>query len=152
MHRTVSIILLDDFSEAACDTVIASLSILLPEAVPMPTHMGDTFLEDYTPTLRHLAIHPPGQLILTLSSLDPTDFVPDSTRLVCQKLFPGFGTILRQVAMPTNPAAIFWTNTAGLCDQTLIVNLPEDPDVIRVGLPLLFPAIPNAIRLAGKAI
>lgn len=152
MHRTVSIILLNNFSEAAYDTVMESLAILLPEAVPIPTHMGDTFLEDYAPSLRHLAIHQPGQLILTLSSLDPTDFVPEATRFVSDKLFPGFGTILRQAALPANPAALLWDNTAGLCDQTLIVNLPEDPDAIRAGLPLLFPAIPNAIRLAQKAI
>lgn len=111
--------------------------------------MDDTFLADLEHSLRDLSARTPGQLILTLSSLDPTDFVPYSTRLVCQKLFPGFGTLIRQAALPTNPAALLWNNTAGLCGQTLIVNLPDDAEVIRGSLPLLFPAIPNAIRLAS---
>ncbi|TAE34429.1 MAG: hypothetical protein EAZ91_00400 [Cytophagales bacterium] len=149
MHKTVPLILLPDFSEAACDAVVTSLAILLPEAVLLPMHMGNMSLADYEHSLRGLANNPPGQLILTLSSVDPTDFVSEATRRVCQKLFPGFGTLIRQAALPTNPAALLWDNTAGLCGQTLIVNLPSDANVIRTSLPLLFPAIPNAIRLAS---
>lgn len=89
-------------------------------------------------------------LILTVGGINPVEFVPNATMAVCHKLFPGFGTMLRQTALPTNPAALLWRNTAGLRNQTLIVNLPDDVAAIRVGLPLLFPAIPNAIRLAGR--
>lgn len=88
-------------------------------------------------------------LILTVGGISPVGFVPEATKAVCHKLFPGFGILLRQTALPTNPAALLWRNTAGLRNQTLIVNLPDDVAAIRAGLPLLFPAIPNAIRLAG---
>lgn len=88
-------------------------------------------------------------LILAIGDIDPAGFVPDATMAVCHKLFPGFGTLLRQTALPNNPAALLWRNTAGLHNQTLIVNLPDDQEAIRAGLPLLFPAIPNAVRLAG---
>ncbi len=87
-------------------------------------------------------------LILTVGGIDPVGVVPDATKAVCDKLFPGFGTMLRQTGLPAEPAALLWRNTAGLRNQTLLVNLPDSVETIRAGLPLLFPAIPNAIRLA----
>lgn len=90
-------------------------------------------------------------LILTIGGIDPADCVPDATEAICDKLFPGFGTLIREIARPQNPAALLWRNTAGLRNQTLIVNLPHSVEAIRAGLPLLFPGIPNAIRLAGKS-
>ncbi len=108
---------------------------------------------DWEIMLRQLADNQSVLLILTIGGIGPVGCVPDATKTVCHKLFPGFGTILRDLERlrPTSSQAVslFWRNTAGLRHQTLIVNLPDSVETIQAGLPLLFPAIPNAVRLAG---
>ncbi|MCY7359402.1 MAG: molybdopterin adenylyltransferase [Rudanella sp.] len=131
------------------DTLIqAILSDHLPELSFSYKIVSDATQAGWETVLTRLADEEEVSLVLTTGGIDPVGFVPDATVAVCNKLFPGFGTIIRQAVLPTNPAALLWRNTAGLRNQTLIVNLPDSVETIRVGLPLLFPAIPNAIRLA----
>ena len=134
------------------ETVGRLLAEQLPNAEQVTTHSVTNKQNVLEETLTRLADEDQVSLLVTIGGIGPTGYMPDVTQAVCNKLFPGFGTILRQTALRTNPAAILWRNTAGLRHQTLIVNLPDSFDAILIGFPLLFPAIPNAIRLAGGKI
>lgn len=138
--------------EVILETVRSVLAEQLPNTgfVPASVIQGGAYTLEQT--MIRLADDDHVSVIVTVGGIGPTGYVSDATQAVCHKLFPGFGTILRQTALRTNSVATLWRNTAGLRHQTLIVNLPGSVEVIQEGLPLLFPAIPNAIRLAGEKI
>jgi molybdopterin adenylyltransferase len=79
----------------------------------------------------------------------PRDVTPEATAAVCQKMMPGFGELMRQVSLQYVPTAILSRQTAGIRNQTLIVNLPGKPKAIRQCLDAVFPAVPYCIDLIG---
>ena len=79
----------------------------------------------------------------------PRDVTPEATETVCTKLLPGFGELMRAVSLQFVPTAILSRQTAGIRNQTLIVNLPGKPKAIRQCLDAVFPAIPYCIDLIG---
>ncbi len=60
---------------------------------------------------------------------------------------PGFGELMRQVSLQYVPTAILSRQTAGIRNQTLIINLPGKPKSIRECLDAVFPAVPYCIDL-----
>jgi len=79
----------------------------------------------------------------------PRDVTTEATEAVCQKLLPGFGEQMRAVSLQYVPTAILSRQTAGICQESLIVNLPGKPKSIRECLDAVFPAIPYCIDLIG---
>jgi molybdopterin adenylyltransferase len=77
----------------------------------------------------------------------PRDVTPDATEVVCQKMMPGFGELMRQESLKIVPTAILSRQTAGIRGSTLIVNLPGKPSAIKDCLDAVFPAIPYCIEL-----
>ena len=90
-------------------------------------------------------------LIVTTGGTGPAlrDVTPEATEAVCQKLLPGFGELMRAASLKHVPTAILSRQTAGIRNQTLIVNLPGRPKAIRENLEAVFPAIPYCIDLIG---
>ncbi len=88
-------------------------------------------------------------LIITSGGTGPAkrDVTPEATEAVCDKMMPGFGELMRQVSLQYVPTAILSRQTAGIRNQTLIVNLPGKPKAIRQCLDAVFPAIPYCIDL-----
>lgn len=88
-------------------------------------------------------------LIVTCGGTGPSkrDVTPEATLRVCQKILPGFGELMRQVSLTQVPTAILSRQTAGIRNQSLIVNLPGKPAAIRTCLEAVFPAIPYCIDL-----
>jgi molybdopterin adenylyltransferase len=88
-------------------------------------------------------------LVVTSGGTGPAvrDVTPEATEAVCQKMMPGFGELMRQVSLQYVPTAILSRQTAGIRNQTLIVNLPGKPSAIRQCLDAVFPAIPYCIDL-----
>jgi molybdopterin adenylyltransferase len=88
-------------------------------------------------------------LIITCGGTGPAkrDVTPEATEAVCQKMLPGFGELMRQESLKYVPTAILSRQTAGIRNQTLIVNLPGKPKAIRQCLDAVFPAIPYCIDL-----
>lgn len=78
----------------------------------------------------------------------PRDVMPEAMEVVCDKLLPGFGELMRKVSLDYVPTAILSRQTAGIVGQSLVVNLPGKPASIRVCLDAVFPAIPYCIDLA----
>ena len=100
-------------------------------------------------TLRDLAEKEKCCLIITTGGTGPAlrDITPEATEAVCQKMMPGFGELMRQVSLKFVPTAILSRQTAGICGESLIVNLPGKPKSIRECLDAVFPAIPYCIDL-----
>ncbi|MEM1215822.1 MAG: molybdopterin adenylyltransferase [Bacteroidota bacterium] len=88
-------------------------------------------------------------LIVTTGGTGPAlrDVTPEATEQVCQKMMPGFGEQMRRVSLQYVPTAILSRQTAGIRNNTLIVNLPGKPKSIRECLDAVFPAIPYCIDL-----
>ncbi|MGP1484650.1 MAG: molybdopterin adenylyltransferase [Campylobacter sp.] len=90
-------------------------------------------------------------LILTTGGTGPSlrDVTPEATQAICQKMMPGFGELMRAASLKFVPTAILSRQTAGIRNQTLIVNLPGQPKAIKECLEPIFPAIPYCIDLIG---
>lgn len=90
-------------------------------------------------------------LIITSGGTGPAlrDVTPEATLAVCSKVLPGFGELMRAESLKYVPTAILSRQTAGVRNQTLIVNLPGKPKAIRQCLDAVFPAIPYCIDLIG---
>lgn len=102
--------------------------------------------------LRRLADEAQCPLILTTGGTGPAprDITPEATRAVLEKELPGFGEIMRLQSYAKVPTAILSRATAGVRGRSLIVNLPGRPRAIGECLPLLVPAIAEALdHIAG---
>lgn len=79
----------------------------------------------------------------------PRDVTTEATERVCQKLLPGFGEQMRAVSLQFVPTAILSRQSAGICNGSLVINLPGKPKSIRECLDAVFPAVPYCIDLIG---
>ena len=79
----------------------------------------------------------------------PRDVTTEATESVCQKLLPGFGEQMRAVSLQFVPTAILSRQTAGICNGSLVINLPGKPKSIRECLDAVFPAVPYCVDLIG---
>lgn len=106
-------------------------------------------VEQLTETLSDLCDVQNCCLVITTGGTGPAqrDITPEATEEVCQKMMPGFGELMRVVSLTKVPTAILSRQTAGIRNQTLIVNLPGQPKAIRECLDAVFPAIPYCIDL-----
>ena len=93
------------------------------------------------------------QLIVTTGGTGPAwrDVTPEATEIVCNKMLPGFGELMRTVSLKHVPTAILSRQTAGIRSTEqhgcLIINLPGSPKAIAECLDAVFPAIPYCIDL-----
>lgn len=90
-------------------------------------------------------------LIVTTGGTGPAirDVTPEATEVVCEKMMPGFGELMRAVSLKYVPTAILSRQTAGIRGHSLIINLPGKPKSIKECLDAVFPAIPYCIELIG---
>ena len=104
-------------------------------------------------TLRDLADLEHCCLIVTTGGTGPAprDVTPEATELVCDKMMPGFGELMRAVSLQVVPTAILSRQTAGIRGSSLIVNLPGKPSSIAECLTAVLPAIPYCVDLIGGA-
>jgi molybdopterin adenylyltransferase len=107
--------------------------------------------EKIVSAMRALAEQHQCSLIVTTGGTGPAlrDVTPEATEEVCQKMLPGFGELMRQKSLQYVPTAILSRQTAGIYNQTLILNLPGKPSAIAQCLEAVFPAIPYCLDLIG---
>lgn len=98
--------------------------------------------------LRRLCDKETCDLVLTTGGTGPAprDVTPEATRAVIERELPGFGEVMRLQSFAKVPTAILSRSTAGTRGRTLIVNLPGNPKAIGECLPLVVPAIREALR------
>jgi molybdopterin adenylyltransferase len=104
-------------------------------------------------TLRDLADLEHCSLVVTTGGTGPAirDVTPEATEMVCEKMMPGFGELMRAVSLRVVLTAILSRQTAGIRGSTLIVNLPGKPSSIAECLTAVLPAIPYCVDLIGGA-
>ena len=103
---------------------------------------------DIEALLRHLVDQDKADLILTTGGTGPAprDVTPEATRAVLERELPGFGEIMRVESFANVPTAILSRATAGTRGKSLIINLPGNPKAIGECLPMLIPAIREALK------
>lgn len=108
-------------------------------------------VETIAETLRVLVDDEGCCLVVTTGGTGPAlrDVTPEATEMVCEKMMPGFGELMRKVSLEKVPTAILSRQTAGIRGKALLVNLPGQPKAIRECLSAVMPAIPYCIDLIG---
>ena len=86
-------------------------------------------------------------LVITTGGTGPAarDVTPEATRAVIEKELPGFGELMRMRSYEKVPTAILSRALGGIRGASLIINLPGRPRAIAECLPLLAPAIAEAV-------
>lgn len=123
---------------------------LLRAAFDEDIHLNSKILPDeysQIKTALELYIAEKCQLIITTGGTGPSarDITPEATKAVLEKELPGFGEIMRMASYQKVKTAILSRATAGVAKQSLIINLPGNPKAIGECLPLLLPAIAEAL-------
>ena len=87
-------------------------------------------------------------LILTTggTGFAPRDVTPEATRDVVEKLTPGIAEAMRYAGLQKTPHAMLSRGVAGICGQTLIINLPGSERAARESLEAILPALPHALK------
>ena len=98
-------------------------------------------------------------LVLTTGGTGPAlrDVTPEATLAIAHKEMPGFGEQMRQISLKFVPTAILSRQTAVVRDNSLVINLPGQPQAIAetleglpaLGAPGIFAAVPYCIDLIG---
>jgi molybdenum cofactor synthesis domain-containing protein len=90
-------------------------------------------------------------LVLTTggTGFAPRDVTPEATRSVVDREAPGIAEAIRADALTRTPHALLSRGVAGLCGETLIVNLPGSPGGCRDGFGVLRPALRHGLELAA---
>jgi len=98
--------------------------------------------------LRRLCDEEGCDLVLTTGGTGPSrrDVTPEATKAVIERELPGFGEVMRSRSFDKVPTAILSRSTAGTRGRSLIVNLPGNPKAIGECLPLVIPAIREALK------
>lgn len=98
--------------------------------------------------LRQLIDEENTDLVLTTGGTGPAprDVTPEATRAVLDRELPGFGEVMRMQSFAKVPTTILSRATAGTRGKSLIVNLPGNPKAIGECLPMLLPAIREALK------
>ncbi len=101
--------------------------------------------------LRALAEGAPLVLTTGGTGLSPRDFTPEATLSVCERPVPGIPEMLRARSAGKVPSAWLGRGCAGICGNTLIVNLPGSVRAVGECLGFLMPLLPHAMEvLAGR--
>lgn len=104
--------------------------------------------------LRKLSDEDRCNLVLTTGGTGPSkrDVTPEATRAVLERELPGFGEVMRMQSFAKVPTAILSRATAGTRGKCLIVNLPGNPKAIGECLPLVIPAIREALKHLAEEV
>ena len=77
----------------------------------------------------------------------PRDVTPEATRAVCERVLEGFGERMRAEGLKQTKFAPLSRGLAGTLGETLIVNLPGNPDGAAASLQAVIELIPHALEL-----
>jgi len=88
-------------------------------------------------------------LILTTggTGFSPRDVTPEATYAVIERVTPGLAEVMRAEGLKVTPHAMLSRAAAGICNRTLIINLPGSPKAAVENLAAIADVIPHAVEL-----
>ncbi len=106
-------------------------------------------LEIIQKLLRSICQKESADIIITTggTGFSKRDVTPEATRKVIEKETPGIVELIRSESYKTNPHAMLSRSIAGICKNTLIINLPGSPKGAVESFRIILPLLPHAINL-----
>ncbi len=87
------------------------------------------------------------------TGVSPRDVTPEATRKVISREIPGLAERMRHTGSQSTPTAILSRALAGICGNSLIINLPGSPQGAVESLQAVVAVLPHAVGLiAGKNV
>ncbi len=87
------------------------------------------------------------------TGVSPRDVTPEATRKVISREILGLAERMRQVGAESTPTAILSRAVAGICGNSLILNLPGSPRGAVESLQAVLAVLPHAVGLiTGKNV
>jgi molybdenum cofactor synthesis domain-containing protein len=103
--------------------------------------------QEIAEALRELAAA--ARLVLTTggTGVAPRDRTPEATLSVLDRRVPGIAEAVRADAIARTPHGLLGRGVAGICGESLVVNLPGSVGGCRDGYRVLQPALAHALEL-----
>lgn len=77
----------------------------------------------------------------------PRDVTPEATQAVCQRMTPGIPEAMRAASLAITPRAMLSRAAAGICDRSLIINLPGSPKAALENLQAVLPTLAHGLQM-----
>lgn len=81
------------------------------------------------------------------TGLGPRDVTPEATASVCEKTIPGLGEMMRAEGLKKTKNAILSRGIAGICNRTIVINLPGSPKGVKESLEIILDVLPHAVDM-----
>jgi molybdopterin adenylyltransferase len=81
------------------------------------------------------------------TGLGPRDVTPEATASVCERIIPGLGEIMRAEGLKKTKNAILSRGIAGICNRTIVINLPGSPKGVKESLKIILDVLPHAVDM-----
>lgn len=106
-------------------------------------------LEPLASALRDASERDDVNLIVTTggTGLSPRDNTPEATLKVIEREAPGLAEAMRMETLKQTPMAMLSRGVCGVCNGTLIINLPGSPKAVRESFAVIAPVLKHAIAL-----
>ena len=89
------------------------------------------------------------ELILTTggTGFSKRDVTPEATEEVCERMAPGITEAIRYFSLQITPRAMLSRATAGIRNNTLIINLPGSPKAVRESLEFCLDSVDHGLEI-----
>ncbi|MFB0555573.1 MAG: molybdenum cofactor biosynthesis protein B [Phycisphaerae bacterium] len=81
------------------------------------------------------------------TGLGPRDVTPEATASVCERIIPGLGEMMRNEGLKKTQNAILSRGIAGICNRTIVINLPGSPKGVKESLEIILEVLPHAVDM-----
>ena len=81
------------------------------------------------------------------TGIAPRDVTPEATRAVCTRLLEGIPERMRYEGSKNSPFAALSRGVCGVCDKSLVLNLPGNPSGATDSLAAVVDLLPHAVQL-----
>lgn len=79
------------------------------------------------------------------TGFSPRDVTPEATREVVERFTPGLDEAMRAASMAITPQAMLSRGISGMCQNTLILNLPGSLRAAQENLQVILPALGHGL-------